>query len=426
MPYLSVGQEHDLEEVAAHRPQILRAGDASDASGLKEARNFVLRVKERLREDRYQQFLVNFPKLGTTIQQVAFYEEIRRIFYANYAEHLWVMASMTGPPQGTLKYMTPYPIANDPPTPKPIPDIVHPHVSPVERAAKRFSLSGKRAIVTGGAQGLGIVCARAMLEHGVSHLAIFDVEEKQGHEAVEHLLKLHQGSEPKPVVGFRCVDVTNETAVNIAVFEVAQAFGGIDLLVSFAGITGSELSVNYDIQKWKQIFDVNLHGSFLVARAVARELIAQKSPGSMVFTASMSGFVVNTPQPHPAYAVSKAAVHHLARSLAGEWVGHQIRVNSISPGIMNTRLSGGPAQADLRKLWLEKSPMGIGDPEDLTGAVVLLCSDAGKFITGTDIKLDGRLSQLDLAAKLLSVSSVEVQQQWDGCPITRLASTSDF
>ena len=109
----------------------------------------------------------------------------------------------------------------------------------------------------------------------------------------------------------------------------------------------------------------------------------------MVLTASMSGFVVNAPQPHPAYAVSKAAVHHLARSLAGEWVGHGIRVNSISPGIMNTRLSGGPAQKDLRKLWLEKSPMGIGDPEDLTGAVVLLCSEAGKFITGTDIKLDG-------------------------------------
>ncbi|KAL8631461.1 hypothetical protein Q9189_002790 [Teloschistes chrysophthalmus] len=279
------------------------------------------------------------------------------------------MAGMTGPPQGTLKYMTPYPIANDPPTPKPIPDVILPDVSPVERAAKRFSLSGKKAI------------------------AIFDVDEKQGHEALEHLSKLHQGSESKPVIDFRCVDVTDETAVNVAVFEVAQAFGGIDLLVSFAGITGSDLSVNYDIQKWKQIFDVNLHGSFLVARAVAREMMAQKTPGSIVFTASMSGFVVNTPQPHPAYAVSKAAVHHLARSLAGEWVGHQIRVNSISPGIMNTRLSGGPAQADLRKLWLERSPMGIGDPEDLTGAVVLLCSEAGRFITGTDIKLDGRLSE---------------------------------
>ena len=109
----------------------------------------------------------------------------------------------------------------------------------------------------------------------------------------------------------------------------------------------------------------------------------------MVFVASMSGYVVNQPQPHPAYAVSKAAVHHLARSLAGEWVGHNIRVNSISPGIMNTRLAGGPSQAGLRKLWLEKSPMGIGDPEDLTGAVILLSSDAGRFITGTDIKIDG-------------------------------------
>ncbi|KAL8664324.1 MAG: hypothetical protein Q9202_003139 [Teloschistes flavicans] len=279
------------------------------------------------------------------------------------------MAGMTGPPQGTLKYMTPYAIADDPPTPKPIPDLAHPDVSPGERAVKRFSLLGKRAI------------------------AIFDVEEKQSHEAVEHLKHLHQGLEPKPVIDFRCVDVTNETLVNVAVFEVAEAFGGIDLLVSFAGITGSDLSVDYDLQKWKQIFDVNLHGSFLVARAVARKMIAQKVPGSIVFTASMSGFVVNTPQPHPAYAVSKAAVHHLARSLAGEWVGHQIRVNSISPGIMNTRLSGGPAQADLRKLWLEKSPMGIGDPEDLTGAVILLCSDAGKFITGSDIKLDGRSTQ---------------------------------
>lgn len=116
----------------------------------------------------------------------------------------------------------------------------------------------------------------------------------------------------------------------------------------------------------------------------------------------MSGYVVNTPQAHPAYAVSKAGVLHLARSLAGEWVGHSIRVNSISPGIMNTRLSGGPAQADLRKLWLEKSPMGIGDPEDLTGAVILLCSEAGRFITGTDIKLDGTSFQLPILMDMLT------------------------
>ncbi|KAL9581980.1 MAG: hypothetical protein Q9212_003567 [Teloschistes hypoglaucus] len=89
MPYLSVGQEHELEEVAAHRLQIIRAGSASNASGLKEARDFVQRVKERLREDRYQQFLVNFPKFGTTMRPHAFYEETLKIFEANFAEHLW-------------------------------------------------------------------------------------------------------------------------------------------------------------------------------------------------------------------------------------------------------------------------------------------------------------------------------------------------
>ncbi|KAL8682058.1 MAG: hypothetical protein Q9186_001847 [Xanthomendoza sp. 1 TL-2023] len=297
------------------------------------------------------------------------------------------MASRTGPPQGNLKWMTPHPIASDPPTPKPIPDVVSPERSPTERALQRFSLTGKHAIVTGGAQGLGLVSARAMLEHGVSHIAIFDVDEEQGTRACDHLMSLHQ--DPRPTVLFRAVDVSDEAVVNSSVEEVAVAFDGIDVLVCFAGITGSELSIEYDIQRWRNIFDVNLHGSFLVARSVARQMISRESSGSMILTASMSGLVVNTPQPHPAYAVSKAAVHHLARSLAGEWVGHNIRVNSISPGIMNTRLSGGPAQADLRKLWLEKSPMGIGDPEDLTGAVILLCSDAGRFITGIDIKLDG-------------------------------------
>ncbi|KAI4200269.1 MAG: hypothetical protein LQ350_004017 [Teloschistes chrysophthalmus] len=89
MPYLSVGQQHELEEIAAHRLQILRAGDASNAPGLREAHNFVLRVKDRLREDRYQQFLVNFPKFDTTMQPRAFYEETRKIFDANLAENLW-------------------------------------------------------------------------------------------------------------------------------------------------------------------------------------------------------------------------------------------------------------------------------------------------------------------------------------------------
>ena len=264
------------------------------------------------------------------------------------------------------------------------------------------------------------MCARALLEHGVSCLAIFDVDEGCGARALNHLRGLDKNNEWK--ILFQSVDVTNEGAVDKAVESTVQSFDGIDILLCFAGITECKLSVEYPIDSWRRIFDVNIHGSFLVARAFARylpslafdirselksrrEIIARSGSGTIVFTASMSGYIVNQPQPHPAYAVSKAGVHHLARSMAGEWVGHNIRVNSISPGIMNTRLTAGPSQAELRKLWLERSPMGIGDPEDLTGAVILLCSEAGKFITGTDIKIDGKplwfaFSTRELTSKL--------------------------
>ena len=116
---------------------------------------------------------------------------------------------------------------------------------------------------------MGLVCARALLEHGVSHLAIFDVDEKQGAAALEHYQAASDGEIPKPVVAFKKVDVTDETIVNDAVREVSDEFGGIDILLCFAGITGSKLAVEYPIEEWRRIFDVNVHGSFLVARAVA-------------------------------------------------------------------------------------------------------------------------------------------------------------
>ena len=122
--------------------------------------------------------------------------------------------------------------------------------------------------MTGGAQGLGLASARAMLEHGLSKLAIFDVDEKCIGEALLHF----SGLEDRYVddVSARIVDVSDENAVNEEVAEVSGVLGGIDILVSFAGITGSKLAVEYPIDEWKKIFDVNLHGSFLIARALAR------------------------------------------------------------------------------------------------------------------------------------------------------------
>ncbi|MCJ1275445.1 hypothetical protein MMC21_003248, partial [Puttea exsequens] len=238
-----------------------------------------------------------------------------------------------------------------------------------------------------GAQGLGLATARALLEHSLTHLAILDFDTSALAAALDHLRAV--SSHDVEIIA-RIVDVSDEASVDEAVSSVAEAFAGLDVLVCFAGISGSEAAVEYDIARWKRIFDVNLHGSFLVARAFARDVIARETAGaSIVLTASMSGYIVNTPQPHAAYAVSKAGVHHLARSLAGEWVGRGIRVNSVSPGIMNTRLSGGERQEGLRARWLERCPLGIGEPEDLVGAVVLLCGGAGRFITGADLKVDG-------------------------------------
>lgn len=112
------------------------------------------------------------------------------------------------------------------------------------------------------------MCARALIEHGVSHLVIFDVDDVKGSAAVEHFSSLSK--DDTPIVVFKKVDVSDEAAVNDAVDDISNTFGGIDILLCFAGITGCELAVDYDISRWRKIVDVNLHGSFLVARAVAR------------------------------------------------------------------------------------------------------------------------------------------------------------
>lgn len=122
--------------------------------------------------------------------------------------------------------------------------------------------------VTGGAQGLGLVCARALLEHGVDKLAIFDVDEDMAAQALKHVESI--SNDEKPTILFKKVDVTDETSVNEAVNEVSEHFDGIQILLCFAGITESKLAVEYNIDSWRRIFDVNIHGSFLVARAVAR------------------------------------------------------------------------------------------------------------------------------------------------------------
>ncbi|KAG8216735.1 hypothetical protein J3R82DRAFT_6948 [Butyriboletus roseoflavus] len=128
---------------------------------------------------------------------------------------------------------------------------------------------------------------------------------------------------------------------------------------------------------------------------VHSEMVKQQTGGSIVFTASISAHSVNFPQPQVSYNVSKGALLQLKNSLAAEWARYGIRVNSISPGYMDTILNHGSGLEKARREWASRNPMGrMGDPAELTGAVVLLCSRAGRYINGADIIIDGELQRL--------------------------------
>lgn len=124
-------------------------------------------------------------------------------------------------------------------------------------------------------------------------------------------------------------------------------------------------------------------------------MITRKTGGSIILTASMAGHIVNYPQTHVAYGTSKAGVQHMTHCLAAEWASHGIRVNSLSPGYMDTRLNASEDLTDVLPTWFERTPMGrMGNKEELIGPVVLLASSAGSFMTGSDLRIDGKISRV--------------------------------
>src|SRR6266511_3709899 len=135
--------------------------------------------------------------------------------------------------------------------------------------------------------------------------------------------------------------------------------------------------------------NINLVGNFLVAQAVGRHMIQARHGGSVIFIASMSGTVVNFPQEQSAYNASKAAVIQLSKSLAAEWAKYNIRVNSISPGYMDTALNRVPALDAQKKIWKDMTPQKrLGSVDELNNLAVFLASDASTFMTGSNLLID--------------------------------------
>lgn len=134
---------------------------------------------------------------------------------------------------------------------------------------------------------------------------------------------------------------------------------------------------------------INVTGAFLVAQACGRQMIAQGTGGSIIFIASMSGSIVNYPQEQCCYNASKAAVIQLGKSLAAEWARHNIRVNCISPGYMDTALNRFPALEGQKKIWTSMTPQNrLGDSDELNNLAVFLASDASSFMTGSNCVID--------------------------------------
>ncbi|KAK9459223.1 uncharacterized protein V1516DRAFT_569124 [Lipomyces oligophaga] len=247
-----------------------------------------------------------------------------------------------------------------------------------------FRLDGKVAVISGGARGLGFAMAQGLCEFGLEGIAILDRQHDLAEEACASL-KAQYG------VKAECykIDVRDETAVEKAMDAVVHDLGHIDVLICSAGVADLVAAEDYAPAKFRRVIDINLNGAFICAQAAGKHMIAAGNGGSVVFIGSMSGSIVNYPNPQCAYNASKAGVVHLMQSLASEWSQYNIRCNSISPGYMDTPLNT-PFENTLFKDWKSRTPMHrLGQPEELAGCAVWLASDASTFTTGSDILIDG-------------------------------------
>ncbi|KAL8906055.1 MAG: hypothetical protein Q9171_006429 [Xanthocarpia ochracea] len=252
----------------------------------------------------------------------------------------------------------------------PPPPMPH-YLSAEGRAVKRFAVEGN-AIITGGAGTLALVNARALLEHGLSGLALFDLDPTHASSQIEDLRK----DFPNATILTQKVNVTDAAQIHQALSATVQVLGSVDILCCFASVVGCAHAIDISPEEWRQTFETNTTGSFLCAQAVAKVNDGRQ--------------LTNFPQPQSAYNASKAALLSIKTSLAAEWARFGIRVNTISPGYMDTILNDGPGLAEARHTWVERNPMGrMGQAEELTGPVVMLCSSAGSYITGADLVVDG-------------------------------------
>ena len=246
---------------------------------------------------------------------------------------------------------------------------------------EKFSLKGQRALVTGASQGIGLACATALAEAG-AHVILTSRDEALLAQVAGDLAAAGHSAE------WHVLDVTDSAAAD----ALAAKLGPLDVVVANAGIarsgTAAELAGDALVQ---DVMNTNFYGVLYTARAFGGQMLTA-GKGSIVAIGSISGDISNRPQNQSYYNASKAAVHHLVRSMGAEWAGRGVRVNAVAPGYIETQMTKYAMVDDpvMAAKWMELTPMArAGQPEEIASIVLFLASSASSYMTGSVVTADG-------------------------------------
>ncbi len=247
------------------------------------------------------------------------------------------------------------------------------------RGSGAFDLSGRRAVVTGGARGIGLAIAKALAEAGA------DIGLLGRNRSL-----LDEAAGAVRTAGVRCetsaADVSDAAATAVAIGQLSDSLGGLDIFINNAGYEEVRPSLDIDEALWDRIVDTNLKGAFFAAQAAAKRMT---DGGAIINLCSLTSYV-GIPTAVP-YGSSKTGLLGMTRALAAEWASLGIRVNAIAPGYFHTAMTDGfYRDEEWQKSMLAKIPQRrFGRMEDVGGAVVFLASDASAYVTGHCIPIDG-------------------------------------
>jgi NAD(P)-dependent dehydrogenase (short-subunit alcohol dehydrogenase family) len=245
-----------------------------------------------------------------------------------------------------------------------------------------FDVTGKVALVTGAIGGLGYTTSRALSAAGAKVMAT-DVNVPKLKELVKQI------QDDGGQAAFAEGDTTKEEDVKRVVKDTVDKFGGIDILITVAGVSKIQPIQDFTVEEWERIMDINVKGTWLFCREAGKIMIQQGRGGKVILIGSARGFL-GMPG-YSGYATSKGAVHLLAKTLGWEWGPHKINVNAIAPTVFRTALTQWMFDDDAAyKRFLVRIPIGrLGEPEDFVGTLIMLSSKASDFITGAVIPVDG-------------------------------------